>query len=222
MTQNTGAALSIVVLVSGRGSNLQALIDAERGGHLAGHIRAVVSNRPEAYALERARRAAIPAQVVDHTTFIERADFERALINCMDVYQPGLVAMAGWMRVLSPDTIAHYENRILNIHPSLLPAFRGLNTHRRALAAGVPYHGCSVHLVTGDLDAGPVVIQAKVKIEPNDDPDVLAARVLQREHIVYPMAVRWFCEGRLKFAAGTAYLDGALLKKPVMFAEGMQ
>ncbi len=220
--QQTHAALPIIVLVSGRGSNLQALIDAEKRGELAGSIRAVISNRPEANALARARRVGIPTEVVDHTMFAERADFERSLMNRIEVYQPGLVAMAGWMCILSPNAIAHYENRLLNIHPSLLPAFRGLHTHRRALEAGVTYHGCSVHLVTGELDAGPIVIQAKVKVEPDDDPDKLAARVLQREHIIYPMAVQWFCEGRLKFAAGKAYLDSVPLKTPIVLSEGMQ
>jgi phosphoribosylglycinamide formyltransferase-1 len=216
-----GVTPSIVVLVSGRGSNLKALIDTEHRGEIAGSIRAVVSNRPDAYALERARRAGIPTEVVDHTTFMERAVFERELMNRIEIYRPDLIAMAGWMRILSPGSIARHENRILNIHPSLLPDFRGLNTHRRALESRVPYHGCSVHLVTKDLDAGPIVIQAKVKVESTDDPGTLAARVLQREFVIYPKAVSWFCEGRLKFAAGAAYLDGVPLRKPHML-EGVR
>jgi phosphoribosylglycinamide formyltransferase 1 len=216
------APLPLVVLASGRGSNVQALIDAETCGELAGTIQAVVSNRPEARALERAHRAGIAAEAIDHTTFANRAAFERELMRRIERYKPGLLAMAGWMRFLSPDAIARYQNRILNIHPSLLPDFRGLDTHRRALMAGVEYHGCSVHLVTSELDAGPLVAQARVKVAPGDDPQRLAARVLQREHEVYPMVVRWFCEGRLRFAEGSAYLDGALLKEPILLVDATQ
>jgi phosphoribosylglycinamide formyltransferase 1 len=213
------AALPIVVLASGLGSNLQALIDAEKRGEFPGSIRAVVSNRPDAFALARARRKGIAAEVVDHRAFADRESFDRELMTRIEVYQPGLIAMAGFMRILTSDFIARFDGRMLNIHPSLLPQFRGLDTHRRALAAGVKYHGCSVHFVTNDLDAGPVVIQARVKVQRDDDPERLAARVLKREHIIYPMAIRWFCEGRLTLTAGVAHLDGVPVRQPVMLAE---
>lgn len=209
---------SIVVLVSGRGSNLQALIDAQRRGEIAGSIRAVISNRPEAYALERARRAGIAVAVIDHTKFSHRAAFDRELLARIELYQPELIAMAGFMRILTPESIARFEGRMLNIHPSLLPEFRGLDTHRRALAAKVKHHGASVHFVTNDLDAGPVIIQAKIEIKSTDDPESLATRVLQREHVIYPRAVNWFCEGRLRLVASTVHMDGAPLKNPIMLA----
>jgi phosphoribosylglycinamide formyltransferase-1 len=219
MRPHTSTPLPIVVLVSGRGSNLQALIDAEERGELGGNIRAVISNRPDAYALQRARSVGIATEIIDPKAFADRASFDRELMARAEVYQPGLIAMAGFMRILTQDFIIRYEGRMLNIHPSLLPEFRGLDTHRRALAAGTTYHGCSIHFVTNDVDAGPVVVQARVKIEPDDEPERLAARVLRREHIIYPLAVRWFCEGRLKLIAGEAHMDGVPLKEPIMLAE---
>lgn len=214
------ARLPVVVLVSGRGSNLHALIDAQTRNELGGgHIRAVISNRPNAYALERARRAGIEAEVVDHKAFPEREDFDRELMERIGVYQPGLIAMAGFMRLLTPDFTARYDGHMLNIHPSLLPDFRGLNTHARALAAGAKQHGCSVHFVGEGLDTGPVIMQAKVHVLPDDDEEKLAARVLAREHIIYPMAVRWFCEGRLAKVGDAACLDGAPISKPIVLDE---
>ncbi|MBA2408407.1 MAG: phosphoribosylglycinamide formyltransferase [Gammaproteobacteria bacterium] len=212
-------ALPVVVLVSGRGSNLQALINAQARGELAGAIRAVVSNRADAYALTRAREAGITAEALEPRRFPDRASYDRELLTRIEVYRPGLIAMAGFMRILSPEFIACFAGRMLNIHPSLLPAFRGLNTHRRALAARVAQHGCSVHFVTNELDAGPVVAQARMRVAPDDDEEMLAARVLRREHIIYPRTVRWFCEGRLTFANGAAWLDGSPLVRPVMLTE---
>lgn len=214
--------LPIIVLVSGRGSNLQALIDAQARGELSGAIRAVISNCPDAYALTRARDAGIVAETIDHHAFADRSSYDRELITRIDSHQPGLIAMAGFMRILSPAFIAHFYGRMLNIHPSLLPAFRGLHTHRRALAAGVARHGCSVHFVTDDLDAGPVVMQARVRVTPGDDEVILAARVLRREHVIYPKVVRWFCEGRLALVNGAAVLDGSPLAKPIIFTEESQ
>jgi phosphoribosylglycinamide formyltransferase-1 len=208
-----------VVLVSGRGSNLQSLIDAQNRSELLGHISGVISNRPDAFALTRASNAGIPAELVDHRAFSDRGSFDRELMARIEVYDPALIAMAGFMRVLTRDFIGRYEGRMLNIHPSLLPQFRGLDTHRRALAAGVRHHGCSVHFVTTEVDAGPVVIQAKVEVNADDDPERLAARVLLREHVIYPLAVRWFCEGRLGLLGGAVYMDGAPLKEPIMLAE---
>ncbi|MGH8501316.1 MAG: phosphoribosylglycinamide formyltransferase [Gammaproteobacteria bacterium] len=216
----TGAqALSIVVLVSGRGSNLQSLIDAQQRGEIRGAIRAVVSNRADAFALIRAREAGIATQVVDHKALPDRSSYDQELMARIEVYQPGLIAMAGFMRILSAEFITRFAGRMLNIHPSLLPEFRGLHTHRRALASRVAYHGCSVHFVTNEVDAGPVVIQARVRVEPGDDPDTLAARVLRREHVIYPRAVSWFCAGRLALRGDAVYLDGAPLKRPVMLDE---
>lgn len=215
-------ALPIVVLVSGRGSNLQALIDAQARGEIPGAIRAVVSNRSDAYALTRARAAGIATEVLDPRRFPDRASYDRELMARVEIYRPGLIAMAGFMRILSPEFIACFQGRMLNIHPSLLPAFRGLNTHRRALAARVALHGCSVHFVTDELDGGTVVMQARVRVAMDDDEETLAARVLRREHVIYRQAVRWFCEGRLTFANGAAYLDGSPLAQPVMLKEESQ
>lgn len=215
---NTNAS-PIVVLVSGRGSNLQAMIDAQERGEISGEIRAVISDRSDAYALTRAREAGIAAEALEPGRFTDRASYDRELLARVEVYRPELIAMAGFMRVLCPELIAWFQGRMLNIHPSLLPAFRGLNTHRRALAAGVAQHGCSVHFVTNELDAGPVVAQARVRVAPDDDEETLAARVLRREHVIYPQTVRWFCEGRLMFANGAAWLDGSPLARPVMLTE---
>lgn len=199
--------LPVAVLISGRGSNLQSIIDAAHGD-LPVEIRAVISNRPDAYGLERARRAGIPTRVLDHKAFADRAAFDAALRELIDSYRPGLVVLAGFMRILSPAFVEHYRGRLMNIHPSLLPEFRGLNTHERALAAGVTEHGASVQFVTTELDAGPVIIQARVPVLPDDTPDSLAARVLEQEHRIYPQAIRWFAEGRLRLQDNEVLLDG--------------
>lgn len=211
--------MPIVVLVSGCGSNLEALIDAEKRGQLGGEIRAVVSNRPDAFALQRARRDEIATEIVDHKIFPDREDFGRELMQRVVAHRPGLIALAGFMRLLSPAFINRFAGHMLNIHPSLLPEFRGLHTHQRALEAGAEQHGCSVHFVTDDLDTGPVIIQAKVNVLSDDDADRLARRVLKREHVIYPLAVRWFCEGRLEQIGDLAYLDGAPLREPLMLDE---
>ncbi len=212
--------LPVVALISGRGTNLQAIIDQARSGELPVEIRAVISNRPDAAGLERARRAGIPAEVVDHRAFPSREAFEHALMEAIDRHRPGLVVLAGFMRVLGPAFVEHYRGRMLNIHPSLLPEFRGLHTHERALAAGVREHGASVHFVTEELDGGPVVVQAVVPVLPGDDPERLAARVLEQEHRIYPLAIRWFAEGRLALRDGRAWLDGRPLERPVRIVPG--
>lgn len=199
----------VVVLVSGRGSNLQAIIDATRAGTLPIDLRAVISNEPSAEALARARGAGIPTHVVDYHTYPTRAAFDDALRETIDRYAPDLVALAGFMRLLGPAFIDHYAGRLMNIHPSLLPAFPGLRTHARALAAGATLHGATVHFVTRETDAGPIVIQAAVPVRHADTPDILATRVLKEEHRIYPLAIRWFAEGRLKLAGGRVLLDGA-------------
>ncbi|MBK1644582.1 phosphoribosylglycinamide formyltransferase [Thiocapsa imhoffii] len=206
----------ILVLISGGGSNLQALIDAATAG-APFVISAVVSNRSDAFGLERARRAGIPSAVLDHRDYGERADYDAALATLIESFTPDLVTLAGFMRILTPHFVAGYSGRMLNIHPSLLPKFRGLQTHRRVLEARESEHGASVHFVTAELDGGPVVVQARVAVRPEDDAETLAARVLAREHVIYPLAVRWFAEGRLRLNAdGVPWLDGAPLHAPVL------
>lgn len=188
---------TIVVLISGRGSNLAAILDAR----LPVRIAAVISNNPAAAGMTIARAAGISALSIDHREFSNRAAFDAVLARSIDSYAPDLIVLAGFMRILTPGFVQHYAGRILNIHPSLLPAFPGLDTHRRALAAGVRVHGCTVHFVTAELDHGPIVIQAAVPVLPDDDEDSLAARVLEQEHRIYPQALRWLAEGRVRLDA---------------------
>jgi phosphoribosylglycinamide formyltransferase-1 len=187
---------SIVILISGRGSNMQALLDA---GLPAA---AVISNDPAARGLALAASRGIPTHAIDHRAFAQRGAFDDALAGAIDAYRPDLVVLAGFMRILGAAFVARYRGRLINIHPSLLPAFPGLHTHRRALQAGARLHGCSVHFVTGELDHGPIIVQAAVAVEQGDDEDALAARVLAQEHRIYPQAVRWFCEDRLALGPG--------------------
>lgn len=215
MTESASAPLPVVILISGRGSNMQAIIDAVNRGALAVDIRAVISNRPDAAGLQRATDAGITTAVVDHTLYADRLAFDQALQACIDRYQPGLVILAGFMRILSADFVAHYRGRMLNIHPSLLPDFPGLNTHQRVLDAGCTQHGASIHFVTADIDGGPLVLQTRVPVHADDSADSLAARVLEQEHHLYPLAIRWFAEGRLTLDEnGQALLDGAVLTTP--------
>ena len=186
----------VVILISGRGSNMQALLEAGLP------VCAVISNRADAQGLQAATARGIPTRVVEHRAFASREAFDAALAAEIDAFAPRLVALAGFMRVLTPGFVARYRGRLLNIHPSLLPAFPGLDTHRRALAAGVKLHGCTVHFVTADLDHGPIVIQAAVPVHPGDTAEALAGRVLRQEHVVYPRAVRWFLGGRLVIGSG--------------------
>jgi phosphoribosylglycinamide formyltransferase-1 len=192
----------VVILISGRGSNMQALIDA------GVPVSAVISNRADAPGLAIAAAGGIATRVVDHRGRATREDFEAALAGEIERFAPRLVALAGFMRVLTPGFVARYRERLLNIHPSLLPAFPGLHTHERALAAGVKVHGCTVHFVTAELDHGPIVAQAAVPVHANDDAAALAARVLAQEHVIYPRAVRWFLEGRLALADGVVRVRG--------------
>ncbi|MFK5968794.1 MAG: phosphoribosylglycinamide formyltransferase [Candidatus Marithrix sp.] len=194
--------LPIVVLISGRGSNLKAIIDAQDP---LVEIKAVISNKPKAGGLLYAEQANITTEVLDK--FTTKLEFDQALQTCIDKYQPKLVVLAGFMRILSPEFVNHYQGRIINIHPSLLPEFKGLHTHKRALAAKVKQHGASVHFVTAELDAGPIIIQAQVPVFANDDEDILAARVLNEEHRIYPQAIHWFAEERLKLYKQQVLLD---------------
>lgn len=205
----------IVVLVSGSGSNLQALISACSAGEIAGSIVAVISNRPNVYGLERARLAGIETQTLDHKNFAERAAFDQALMELIDSFQPDLVVLAGFMRILTTEFVQHYTGRMLNIHPSLLPAYKGVHTHQRALDDQVQVHGASVHFVTAELDAGAVILQAEVPVLVDDSAETLAARVLVEEHKIYPQVVNWFCAERLTLKDGYAYLDGECLHEPV-------
>jgi len=205
---NDGKRPGLVVLISGRGSNLQALIDAVHAAQLPAAIRAVISNNADAPGLARAQRAGIPTHVINHRDFANRDQFDRALMQRIDAYQPKLVVLAGFLRILGRDFIDHYAGRMLNIHPSLLPEFPGLDTHARALQSGAKHHGASVHFVTHDMDSGPVIVQAAVPVFPGDTPETLAERVLKEEHRIYPLAIRWFLENRLSVAAGRVLLDG--------------
>lgn len=188
----------IAILISGRGSNMQALLEAG----LPATAAVVVSNNPAAKGLDIARAHGVPAEVVNHRDYPDRAAFDTALAAKLAQHRPDLVVLAGFMRILTETFIGRYPGRILNIHPSLLPAFPGVDTHRRALQAGVRLHGCTVHFVTPALDHGPIVIQAAVPVLPDDDEERLAARVLRQEHRIYPQAVRWFVSGKLALEGG--------------------
>lgn len=192
----------LAILISGRGSNMRSLVEAGLP------VAAVISNRADAAGLEYARARGIATQIVEHRAFATRQAFEEALAAALDRYAPRLVALAGFMRVLTPAFIGRYARRMLNIHPSLLPAFPGLDTHARALAAGVKLHGCTVHFVTEALDAGPIVMQAAVRVLPGDSAQTLAARVLEQEHRIYPRAVRWFLDERLVIQNDTVRVKG--------------
>lgn len=197
---------SIVILISGRGSNMEAIVRAAIPG---ARIAAVISNRPTAGGLAFAASHGIATEVVDHTAFADRAAFDAALAEAIDRHTPDLVVLAGFMRVLTADFVRHYEGRLINIHPSLLPSFTGLHTHKRALEAGVRVHGTTVHFVTAELDCGPIIIQAVVPVMDGDDEAALAARVLVQEHRIFPQAVRWIVEGRVSVQDGVARVAGA-------------
>lgn len=208
---NVVKPLRVVVLISGSGSNLQALIDGIASGELPIEIVAAISNRPEVMGLVRASNAGIPTLVLDHKNYATREAFDGELMRTIDAYNPGLVVLAGFMRILTPAFTEHYLGRMLNIHPSLLPKFQGLHTHQRAIDAGESHHGVSVHFVTAELDGGPVVIQARVPVLPSDDAGLLAKRVQKQEHVIYLMAVKWFADGKLKMVDGKAMLNDELL-----------
>jgi len=199
--------ISVVILISGNGSNLQAIIDANQNGDCPVRIRAVISNRPGVKGLERAQLAGIETAVVDHTLYEDRETFDQALINCIDDFQPDLVVLAGFMRILTSYFVEHYMGRMLNIHPALLPDFPGLNTHERALESGVEQHGASVHFVTTEVDGGPIVLQAAVPIKTGDTAQILANRVLQQEHLIYPLAIRWYAEKRIHLKNNKVIFD---------------
>jgi phosphoribosylglycinamide formyltransferase-1 len=208
--------LPIVVLVSGRGSNLRAIDARICAGELPAVIRAVLSDRPDAAALAWAAGRGVRNGVVPRHAHADAAAFDAALDSAIAAQQPGLIVLAGFMRILGVSLVSRYAGRILNIHPSLLPRYRGLHTHRRVLEAGDTEHGASVHFVTAELDGGPVVLQARVPVFPGDDEATLANRVLVQEHRIYPLAIRWFAEGRLRFADSAAWFDGRRLEAPLL------
>ena len=207
--------LPIVVLVSGRGSNLQAILDKAPGLNV--EVRAVVSDRPTAPALERARGAGVPAEVVSPKAYPDGTTYDAALTAAVDAHRPGLVVLAGFMRILGAGFVRRFAGRLVNIHPSLLPKYRGLQTHRRALEAGDTRHGCSVHFVTDELDAGAVIAQAEVPVLPGDDESALHVRVQGVEHVIYPEVIGWFAAGRLGLRDGQVILDGTPLATPKTF-----
>lgn len=198
----------MVVLISGSGTNLQAIIDAVEAGHIPGRIAAVISNKASAKGLERAAKHNIPGIVIDHNDFESREAFDQAMVKAIDEYEPKLVVLAGFMRILTEDFVNHYAGKLINIHPSLLPKFKGLNTHQRAIDANETVHGCSVHFVTYELDGGPIIGQRKVPINNNDNADILAQRVQKQEHILYPLTCKLIMEGRLALEETGPYLDG--------------
>lgn len=213
------ARTRVVVLVSGSGSNLQAIIDSASDAS-SYEIVGVLSNRPQAGGLARAENANIPTLCVDHKEYDSRETFDAALMAAIDTFTPDLVVLAGFMRILTPAFTEHYQGRMLNIHPSLLPKYPGLNTHQRALEAKDTWHGVTVHFVTAELDGGPPVLQAKVPVKAEDTADVLAKRVLEQEHKIYPLAVQWFAEERLVLADNAAYLDQQRLPESGFLFEG--
>ncbi len=214
--------LPLVVLISGSGSNLQAIIDAIREQQLPAEIRAVISNQADAYGLQRAQQAGIETRVLDHQAYPDRERYDQALADLVSSFDPELVILAGFMRILSPAFVHRFQGRMLNIHPSLLPRYPGLHTHQQALDAGDAEHGASVHFVTDELDGGPLLLQARVPVLPDDDADRLARRVLAREHVIYPEVIRWIAEGRLRMQDSTPYLDGEPLHQPVIMEAGEQ
>ncbi len=205
----------MVVLISGRGSNMRSLIEHSRDDGAPYAVTHVISDKPDAAGLEVARGLGVPAQALAGTA--DRAAYDAALAAAIDACKPSLIVLAGFMRILSAQFVDRFAGRILNIHPSLLPKYPGLHTHRRVLAAHEREHGATVHFVTAQLDGGPPVIQARVAVEDGDDEASLAARVQVQEHRIYPLAVRWFSEGRLRYEAGHAWMDGRMLHEPVLY-----
>jgi phosphoribosylglycinamide formyltransferase 1 len=208
----------IVILISGRGSNMQALIESSRRPDAAYSVAQVLSDQPDAAGLAIARESGVAAQAIPSPKGTSRQAYGERLAAAIDPHQPALVALAGFMRILSPAFVHHYAGRLLNIHPSLLPKYIGLHTHQRALDAGDAEHGATVHFVTEQLDEGPRILQARVPVHPGDTEDSLSARVIDQEHRIYPLAVNWFCQGRLRSDEKRAWLDGKALDEPVQYS----
>lgn len=201
----------IVVLISGSGTNLQAIIDACAETNYPAQVVGVVSNKADAYGLTRAKNSEIDTISLSHKEFDSREDYDQALIAKIDSFQPDLIVLAGFMRILTSDFVQHYQGKLINIHPSLLPKYQGLNTHQRAIDAGDKEHGVSVHFVTEELDGGPVILQAKVPVFDGDSVEELSARVHEQEHRIYPLVVKWYAEQRLQMSGDLAVLDNNVL-----------
>ena len=211
--------MPIVVLISGGGTNLQALIDSANNESALFQIACVISNRPNVKGLQRAELAGIATLCIDHRDFAEREAFDEELIKAIDNYAPELVVLAGFMRILTTEFVQHYYGRMVNIHPSLLPKYRGLHTHQRALDAGDSKHGVSIHFVTEELDGGPIIIQSVVPVVENDTADTLAARVLKQEHLIYPLVVGWYAKNKLRCQQGQVFFDEKTLEHPLQYQE---
>ncbi len=214
-----GPSFNIIVLISGRGSNLRAIVSAINEGRLAANIQAVISNNADAAGLDYAKTQQLETHVLDHKAYKDRLSFDRAMIERIDSYTPDLIVLAGFMRLLTADFVTHYLGKLINIHPSLLPAYRGLHTHQRALADKVSVHGASIHFVTPELDSGPVIAQCRVPVFADDSIETLTERVLATEHILYPTVIAWFTQGRIKMLNNTtAILDGKVISEPVLIS----
>jgi len=202
----------IVVLISGSGTTLQSIIDTD----LPATIAAVMSNKPHVLGIERAKEAGIPTHVLDHTGFSSREAFDQSLQTLIDQYRPNLIVLAGFMRILSDDFVEHYYGKLINIHPSLLPKYKGMNTHQRVMDEGEPLHGSSVHFVNSELDGGPVILQARLPVLPNDSRESLELRIKTKEHLIYPTAINWLAEGRIELKGNEIYMDGKKMTGPVV------
>ncbi|WHP07702.1 MULTISPECIES: phosphoribosylglycinamide formyltransferase [Acinetobacter] len=211
--------MRIAVLVSGNGSNLQALIDAQHGKQLSGQIVGVLSNKADAYALRRAEDANIATAVISHKDFPNREAFDVAMHQQLLAWQVDLVILAGFMRILTPEFVSKWQGKMLNIHPSLLPFYKGMNTHQRVLNTGDRLHGCTVHFVTAELDAGQSIAQSVIQVNLQDTVESLAQRVHELEHFIYPQVAQWLCNGQLTWENGQAYFNQKLLEKPIQFAQ---
>lgn len=205
----------ILVLASGSGTNFQALMDASRERDFPGQVVALGCNQPKAYVLKRAAQANVDTFTVNHKEFGSREEFDAALMAHILRHNPDLIVLAGFMRVLTPDFVRAFRGKLLNVHPSLLPKYTGLNTHQRALEAGDRTHGVSIHFVTEDLDGGPVIAQAEVAVAPEDSSETLAGKVQKKEHLLYPIVVRWFCEGRIQLGRDQVLFDGQTMESPM-------
>lgn len=215
----SGNTKHLVVLISGNGSNLQSIIDRIDAGKINAQIRAVISNRADAFGLQRAKSAGIESICLSHNDYTSREEYDQALAKQIEQYDPDLIVLAGFMRILSPNFVNQFQGIMLNIHPSLLPKYKGLHTHKRAIEAKESEHGASIHFVTAELDGGPVVIQSKVPLFATDTEQQLAARVQEQERQIYPLVVDWFCQNRLKMQNNRAYLDGELISERGYAAE---
>ncbi len=211
--------MRIAVLVSGNGSNLQALIDAQLGKQLSGQIIGVLSNKADAYALQRAEKANIATAVISHKDYPNRESFDDAMHQQLLAWQIDLVILAGFMRILTPNFVSQWQGKMLNIHPSLLPFYKGINTHQRVLNTGDRLHGCTVHFVTAELDAGQSIAQSAIQVSLHDNVESLAQRVHELEHFIYPQVAQWLCNGQLTWENGQAYFNKKPLERPIQFAQ---